>query len=363
MGRENHFVSQFYLRRFSSDGRRTNLFNFASKKTIEGASIKHQASRRGFYDFNPEIEAALSGLEGEIAQLLRAIDSSEKLPANDMPADIALKFFILMQRVRTEAAGQLAETVSDYFSPLWLQAHPKIRESAIDTSGLVIRTKYPHALPMQVMAEHAYLVREFRLHLFLNRTKYPFITSDNPAIAHNKYCEGIGNVGVLGLQSPGYLCLWPISPGALIMMYDADVYSIGEFRRDVVSIISNLEEIKNLNEFQMLGANKNIYFGSIIDSSEITSCSLRLESLRASKRTAFVRTDRVERPDGTTSELIATHQIMLPIKLATSGVAIRRQKRKVPLSERPNLDLRPRESRRGEQDSSVRYRVRSVDER
>jgi hypothetical protein len=74
VGREHHFVPQFYLRNFSSDGRRINLFNFKLGRAVMGTSIKHQCSKHNFYGFAPDLEKALGGLR---APRLRSFATSE----------------------------------------------------------------------------------------------------------------------------------------------------------------------------------------------------------------------------------------------------------------------------------------------
>lgn len=64
---DNHFVPQFYLRYWSADEKRTNLFNFSRMRAIEGVSIRDQCQRHNFYAFAPELEKALSELEGKTA--------------------------------------------------------------------------------------------------------------------------------------------------------------------------------------------------------------------------------------------------------------------------------------------------------
>jgi hypothetical protein len=367
MGREQHFVPQFYLRRFSSDGSTINLLNAARRLIVPKASIKHQSSSRGFYDFSPDLERNLGNLEGGVATILRDIDESGRLPSRNTSAEFMLKYYLLMQRLRTEGTGEVFERLTDYLGKLWVQTHPDFDKHNIDLDKFKIRSNYPVALPMMLMAEHGDVVTEYALHLFQNRTDSDFVTSDNPAVAHNSYCEGVKGVGVLGTKCSGFQILFPISPRALLLMYDADVYKVGRNRGVSVTPIETAAEVRNLNAFQYLNANHNVYFKAIATHDTVMAQFDRVAKLRDGKRVAFVRTERVEKPDGNSSELLVSHQLTLPTRLQLSAVNVRRRKRSVPLYDRPLHQVREQRGspRQLSQNSlgTVRYPIRDVERR
>jgi hypothetical protein len=334
---ENHFVPQFYLRRFSDDGSSIKLLNLMQAKIVPAASIAGQCKKHKLYAFNPETEGALGKLEGDAAGILRRIDETSELPSVSSKESDALKFFLLMQKVRTVGAGRVANEMTDYFGKIYFPEGADIEKEGLKWSNSKIVEKFPNALSMEIVAENAHLISDFDLHLFMNRTDLEFITSDNPAVAHNLYCEGINHRGVMGVGCSGYQLILPISPHMLIMMYDHEVYSIGPTRRSQVSNLMKRSEIETLNSFQMLNAEHNVYFR---DEKTGLASLTRLEALRRKrelKRLVFVSTKPIDEGDGKSSSIIHHFERLLPLSMKLDEIGIRRRKRSIP------LDLRPRE--------------------
>src|SRR5438876_10003335 len=105
VGREHHFVPQFYLRNFSSDGRRINLFNFKLGRAVMGTSIKHQRSKHNFYGFAPDPEKALGELVRATAEAIRNIRAARVLPLSASGDWPALPTFMVSQKLRATTLG------------------------------------------------------------------------------------------------------------------------------------------------------------------------------------------------------------------------------------------------------------------
>jgi len=69
--KSHHFVPQFLLRYFSTDGSSVGLYNLRSGKIVTGASLKHQACRDWFYGRDGKAEHALGQIEGGASTVLR----------------------------------------------------------------------------------------------------------------------------------------------------------------------------------------------------------------------------------------------------------------------------------------------------
>ena len=63
MGKNQHYVPRFLLKRFSKDQKTINLFHFESNEIIRNAQIKHQASLDYIYGKDQMLESALQDLE------------------------------------------------------------------------------------------------------------------------------------------------------------------------------------------------------------------------------------------------------------------------------------------------------------
>jgi hypothetical protein len=332
VGREHHFVPQFYLRNFSSDGRRINLFNFKLGRAVMGTSIKHQCSKHNFYGFAPDLEKALGELEGATAEVIRNIRASRVLPLSGSVDWQALLTFIVFQKLRTTNAGRLDDAMTDYFAKLWIERNPELKD--IDPNSFEMRNVYPVAIPLSVAGEMVPAAADLQIHLLVNDSSCAFVTSDDPVVDHNQYCEGINYQGVTGWNSRGLQVFWPISPAELIVLFDPMVYKVGRSHRgEQATAVSLVADAEQLNALQMLNAHQNVYFAG---GDAVPQC-LAFGPRRPKTRHAFVETDEVPNAEGGTSSLVHTFSPLLPIKLNVSAISIRKKAKQVPLHTRSGL--------------------------
>jgi len=361
--REHHFVPQFYLRRFSSDGKRINLFNFSLQRAIVGASIKHQCSRRNFYGFAPELEGALSTLEGVTAAITRDILSKKKMPPPSSTEWLALLGFIVYQKLRTTNAGYENDAMTDYFAKTLLRGDPELRDVDLDT--FVVHNRYSIALPLKLAEKVIPIASDLRGHLLINETEHEFATSDDPIVSHNQYCEGISYRGVNGWDCSGLQVFWPISPAALLLWYDSAVYKVGMSHRGRnETVITAESDVRQLNSLQILNASQNIYFANGDNKDSIEEHCRSLLKRRPRGRVKFVETEVVAQEDGRQSAILAAFRPLLPIKLALSPIKVRTKARQIPLDKRSmlmrhSLERRP-PSTAARVSESVLYPVKSV---
>ena len=261
--REQHYVPQFYLRNFSSDGRRVHLINIARKKLISGASIRHQCSRQKIYDYNPGVEEAFGLLEGNTARAMRLILSDAKLPRMYSEDHFTILAFIVLQRSRTMQAAAKNDAMTDALAKLVLEDNPELKD--IDLSTFKIGNKFPLALPLSVASELVPHTLDLNMQLLLNSTREDFITSDAPIVLHNQFCEDIDYRDVCGWACSGLQVIWPLSPKATLFLYDRRVYKIGSRKGGSVKVISQVDDVEQLNDLQVLNAEDNVYFGDGTD--------------------------------------------------------------------------------------------------
>lgn len=342
--REHHFVPRFHLRQFSADGRRINLFNFARMAVIPGVSIRGQCARRDFYRFAPGLEQAFSQLETQAAAVVQGVRSSRVAPEPETQQRRALLGFIVLQKARTIASGRRNDAQTDYLAKLWAQTHPELRN--LDLEPYEIANEHPVALPLLQAPDTIELASDLELHLFTNDTALPFITSDDPVVLHNRYCEGIDYRGVLGWNCSGIQVFWPISPRELVLFYDKDVYRVGRLDRSNRSTALTAEsEIQALNLLQILNAHQNVYWRPGWGDGSIELACRSAAERRPKGRTTFVETEEVPVPEGGSSAIVHMYERLLPIRLKLECVAIRRRARRVDLHRRATLYRKPLEPR------------------
>jgi len=336
--REHHFVPQFYLRQFSADGRCVNLFNFKHGRAILGVSIKHQCSRRNYYGFAENLESGLARLEGATAGVLRRIRAIHTLPAPGSLEWHTLLTFIVFQKLRTTNAGRMDDAMTDYLAKMQLEGRPEFKD--IKPDSFEVRNVHPVAIAVSVASEMVPEATDLQWHLFVSNAPRSFITSDDPVVAHNQYCEGINYRGVTGWSCRGLQIFWPISPTELLLLFDAAVYKVGgSHRGQQVTTLTAPGDIDQMNTLQILNAHHNAYF---VGNFAPTQCHA-LAARRPSKRHAFVETNALPNAEGGTSALMHAFSPLLPVKLTVSAISVRKKARQVLLEVRGGLYRNARE--------------------
>ena len=334
--RENHLVPQFYLRHFSCAPKRTNLFNFPRRLTIPAVSIKHQCSRHNFYEFAPNLEDSFADLEANAARVIRSVEAHEHLPDAESDDWLALLAFIVFQKLRTSNAAKSNDALTEYFGRLVMENDPKLAD--IDPDSVKLRNVYAVAMPLSIAPDILPLAHDLRAHLFVNTTGREFITSDDPVVLHNQYCQGITYQGVIGWNCAGIQAFWPISPRKLIVLYDRDTYVVPESSPGArASKLSREFDVAQLNSLQILNAHHNVYFAGRSGSGKVVAQCEALCHRRPRTRATFVETEASENADGTSSAILHSFEPLLPVELRVSKIRINRQMAEIPLHDRTQM--------------------------
>jgi hypothetical protein len=247
--KNQHFVPRCYLKAFTKDeGNVTiKLFNVDRQSFIATARVKHQCSGSYFYGQDPQLETAIQSVEGGYASLLRKIREPGYFLNDD--DKWFLRFFWLVQHLRTEAASKRAVQMAAE------------AELVIGDSSLPFAFGIQEAVQtaMEAVADTAPSIEDLKVCLLRNRTDIPFITSDDPAVASNRwYLEDRRGVGSSsGLRGSGIVTLMPLTPDILCLAYDGDVYSVQHNRGWVE--VRNAGDVRALNQHQFLNCFANLY--------------------------------------------------------------------------------------------------------
>jgi hypothetical protein len=107
--------------------------------------------------------------------------------------------------------------------------------------------------------------------LIINRTKTPFIISDNPVSHTNWFCHArLQGRSSGGIAKSGLQVFMPIAPHCALLLHDKYVYQAASI--DHVIYLQNQEEVDSINEIQWLNAYKNIYFPPGFEEIHIDRC-------------------------------------------------------------------------------------------
>lgn len=329
--RDHHFVPQFYLRRFSDDGKSINLFNFRAGRTITGAAIKGQCQKRGLHDWSAGLEERLAAIEQLAAKALNRVAETGQPPKLFSRDDALIKFFIILQKCRTLKIGEQYDTYSAYRAEILLSHGVVDHGNSAEKSEM--GDKESIRGPMQMYIHNGKYISDLQPQLFVNDTSFDFLTSDHPAITHNQYSEAVKDVGVLGLACVGIQLWLPLSPRLLYMVYDQTAYRVGASRRERTTHLTDPREVQNFNGFQILNAQSNIYFRCVLAAPDVEASARALVKKRLEKRLQFARFAR-EEEDGSRSEMLVQHERQTPISLDISSISVQRSRRRVPPTKR-----------------------------
>ncbi|MBD1844312.1 DUF4238 domain-containing protein [Cyanobacteria bacterium FACHB-63] len=266
--KKQHYIPRFYLKNFSLNNseRAIRIFNLASSKFIPSGNLKDQAYKNYFYGRDLKLENALGILEGISAKVIRDIVAQNSVPAKGSQDYSTLLLFIISLSYRTPYRVEQLNELADKFAKAALS-----KESS--AQPLLNDCRFVMSDPIQVAIRNATLYLPLALDLGLkvaiNKTQEFFITSDHPVVLYNQFLEPRKKYGSnTGLACKGLEIFLPISPRHLLILFDRDVYGVGN-RNDVVIDVTNGADVKALNLLQCISANENLYFNEEISEAQI----------------------------------------------------------------------------------------------
>lgn len=266
MGKNQHFVPQFYFRLFSQDGANIQLYNLKSQKQFTGP-FKSQASSAHFYSKNKAIEDNLSRIESSHATLVHKIIKDEHLVNLSKEDDFHLRMFIAILHNRTyrrrKETEEQVQFVLDYIRDSILIQDAGRRLS--QKSDLKIEWQGASLLPLLFGMTSNYLIQDLKMILVINHTPIEFIFSDAPIILHNTYFNIRGS---RGFQSLGLQIFCPLNPKFMLLLYDTECYNLKNLTGSTL-IIDSVNDINAINSLQFFYCLENIYFADIVQFSNI----------------------------------------------------------------------------------------------
>lgn len=295
----------------------------------DNASIKGQCKKHNFHGADDKLEKDLCDFEDKLAPIFAATIENRSLPdAADERILKMLEFFVV-QRSRTVVAAEAHAAASNFFLNL-LHGHVDDQNEFI--RGLKFDAQYPAILPIQSARQKAREIRGYRVCLLVNETDEKFITSDNPVIPYNQYCEGIYDHGVLGWECSGFQAILPISPEISLVAFDPDTYVSSCDISEPVKVTKS--DVRKLNELQILNAHSLIYFRS--ENSARTVHHL-VDQIRSRRPTFRINFSTLVPVNGSGNEIIHYYEPMLRFELKLSFLSVRKRASAIPKDARANL--------------------------
>lgn len=255
--KKQHFVPKFYLRRFSKNGKSINIWNIRRQKKILDANLNNQCCRSYFYGRNLVIEETLSQVEGHAAQVFRSLEETAALPSSGSPEHQVVVLYILMQHARTSRMADELNEMTDNIAKHLVKDSTRLE--GIEFSDIQIGLEEPALVALSIATACYPLLFDLAHCVLVNTSGREFVTSDNPVIFYNQLMS-FRNIGSnTGLATKGLQVFLPIGPHQMILLYDADVYSVKSEKGQTV-YVNRRAEVEQLNTLQLCAASENIYF-------------------------------------------------------------------------------------------------------
>lgn len=332
--KKHHFVPKLHLRAFAADRelverpKLIHLYNLKNNFALSEVKLADQCQKHRFYGPTDDLEDAFMRLENEVAPLLRTIASTERLPQPQSAEFYRLLSFVALQAIRTTAAAETAESIVDKLAKLMF--HPLAREAGVDVTKARLRPSNPALLSLGSYGAILTVLGDLCAHLVCARGKQRFITSDNPVVRYNQYCEELQDTGSIGWARSGLLVFFPLSPSSVLILYDREVYKVGKPGSDHTAEVSD-SDVQQLNLLQCVSAAENVYF-DLWDFHRAVGDLAKSAAGQRRARQASVMTFE----DENDSDHILHHvsEQMPNLRLKFSFLSVRRAARRVPLKSR-----------------------------
>jgi Protein of unknown function (DUF4238) len=322
--KRHHYVPQFYMRNFSSHINK-HIINICVVKSgihKQDVPIRDQCYKWRLYGNTDEIENKLAHLESLCSAVINRIVSASRMPTDSVDAMARLYCFTAIQLLRT--IGE-AERLTEGYSKVNSRLHDKYPGLKIDPSFGDDNGKILTTMVLQEWGEVADYISDLKIRLIINKTGTKFITSDDPVIKYNQYCEGIKGISNVGCLTQGLEIFMPISPTHMIMLYDSAVYSV-EGKDDPVIVTKDTSDVERLNLLQAIRAEKIILFSSWNDLHHVIETLKRAKKYRKPVRAEVQEFRGEETPN---KSLMIIHTSNLNVGLKLSFISIKRRSRRL----------------------------------
>lgn len=254
-----HYVPRMYLKNFGKImNKRKNsvslvsFYQFNKNLYKDEISVESICAKDYFYDNDNHIEKTLSNLEGNWAECFNRLIYNEMgitPQLNDCDINM-LKSFAVYQYMRTQAAYEHTKKMTEeLYYILFHEKYPQYSEEDVkkEIKNIVEKGISPED-HIKMVSPLLTSINDLELRIIKNKTSELFITSDVPIIVTNAFESNRGG----GLANIGSILFFPISGKHLISIYDGKLYKC------VSDEIDDVEEVKNINKYQVLNAEERI---------------------------------------------------------------------------------------------------------
>ncbi len=295
VNKNQHYVPQFYQRRFSDDGKNVGVYVVDQLKSITQAPIKSQASADYFYTSDTEkpenVEKAFSGIEGIANEIMQKLDADPRAPLSKEES-FSLYTFTILQLGRTLSPVQDTREMANMMLRKVLRLEVELSKNSDNPELADLRDIQDDVIDSITLTEEAAkklalgsylqmlpLCIDLKSKVLINETPVPFITSDNPVCLYNPFMEKM-RYPLNGLGARGAVIYFPLSPKLALFIYDENVYKVGN-RKQSYAELHNANDIYELNKLSIVNCNQVSYYQpSLTNVSTIGQISATVKPIR-----------------------------------------------------------------------------------
>ncbi|WGT29629.1 DUF4238 domain-containing protein [Pseudomonas marginalis] len=264
-----HYVSQYYFREFTT---RKNSISLLVKKNghpIDNSALKKQSSDTEFYG-NSKVEKEITVHDTKYR--LNHIEINAKKPTTKLSNGELSTLIenIAFQHKRTLKAritiAPLVDFTHNFVLPQlehndanWPQElHDAVYET-YKSSSQKNGARIWQTIDLENIKNNAKALSDLKYIILENTTSTPFIFSDSPVVFSNQAFKNGHERSITHEGSAGLLVFFPLSPKKLVLLYDTESYEIDSTRETYITI-NDTPTIDSINTLQLHEAINAIYF-------------------------------------------------------------------------------------------------------
>jgi hypothetical protein len=278
--KKQHYVPKLYMKNFADIKKNVSVFNIKTKTIISNIPYDSQCFKDYFYGKDHVLEDEISKKETLWENVLTKVIQGKQLSDYDISQ---IKQFALYQRQRT--AGETEYHRAERKEFLIKLARDFYVKNGIyfgeETEKLCEEYAKEKVSPVEIVALAESLlniINDLELLIITYRTNNKLIFSDVPIISINQFHKFS-----IGYSCVGLILMFPVSPNKLIVLYDSKMYPKYSGRQYIE--LTNESEVKLLNIFQFISAEKTLYAHDSKDFPDFTNENWKQRSLnRDSKK-------------------------------------------------------------------------------
>ena len=242
--KNQHYVPQFHLRAFSSDGRRIQAFLKKQEKLVEHASIRDQCSRPYFYGEDGKIDGFLQLLEQSASKQIAHWQTSDTPGITSVTAWERFLCFLQLQARRTPSEVELGNQAHEGTLRAIARTSPKKDGVEEDIFGGPI----DHLSMIRISTLAYAALIDLDCVVAVAPRGHEFITSDCPVVQFNTAAKKHVVADAAAIASAGLQIAFPISPSRCLILYDRGVYKTT--KRTAVMQNASAGDVLTLNALQ-----------------------------------------------------------------------------------------------------------------